>query len=100
MFVVIVNHWCKPGKADVARSRIDKNGEDMVKAEGFLYRYRIETPAEPDRVSTITTWTTEGHYRTFKDWQRRQPGGTTNPADSPYEKVVNETFEVKKEHRL
>ncbi|HEU0072299.1 MAG TPA: antibiotic biosynthesis monooxygenase [Alphaproteobacteria bacterium] len=99
MFVVIVNHWCKPGKADVARARIDKNGEDMVAAKGFLYRYRMENPAEPDKVSTVTAWTEEAHYRVFKDWQRAEAAKAPSPGESPYEKVVNETFDVKKEHR-
>ena len=99
MFIVIVNHWCKPGKAEAARSRIDKNGEDMVKAEGFLYRYRIENPAEPDKVSTITAWSEEGQYRVFKDWQRQQAASASVPGEIPYERIVNETFEVMKEHR-
>ncbi len=98
MFVVIVNHWCKPGKADIARARIDHNGDEMKAAEGFVSRYRLESPNDPNKVSTVTVWTEGALYHKFKDAQRKQAAAAA-PTESPYERVVNETFEVMKEHR-
>ncbi len=98
MFVVIVNHWCKPDKVDIARGRIDFNGDEMMKAEGFVSRYRLETPSEPGKVSTVTVWTDRALYEKFKDAQRKAAAAAA-PTESPYERVVNETFEVMKEHR-
>ncbi len=96
MIIVIVHHWCKPGMIESARRRIDENGDASAHAPGFLFRYRIEKPDEPNRVSTVSGWESRELYRAFKD--ARNAGEQSVPAGEAYEKWLNEVFEVECVH--
>jgi heme-degrading monooxygenase HmoA len=95
MIVVISHHWCKPGMDETARGRIDKSGDTMEAAPGFMFRYRIEPSADPNQVSTMTVWADEQSYRAYRD-TRRAP----DPADPsvPYARVTTEIFDVRRVH--
>jgi heme-degrading monooxygenase HmoA len=96
VIVVIVHHWCKPGMIESARLRIDENGADSARAPGFLFRYRLEKPDEPNRVSTVSGWTSRAAYRAWKD--ARSEADQSVPATAAYERWVNEIFEVEHSH--
>jgi heme-degrading monooxygenase HmoA len=96
MIVVIVHHWCKPDMVDAARRRVDENGDSSAAAPGFLFRYRLARPDEPLRMSTVTAWTSAEAYRQWKDERNKYDAAAG--AVSPYERAVNEIFEVKRTH--
>lgn len=96
MFVVIVHHWCKPDMVDAARTRIDGNGDAMAASAGFLFRYRLERPEEPLRESTVTAWVEEAAYRAYRTQQAARDTAARRPL--PFERVLNEVFEVAKTH--
>jgi heme-degrading monooxygenase HmoA len=95
MFVVISHHWCKPNMEDAARTRIDQSGVAMESAPGFLYRYRIEPPQDPTQILTMTAWSDEQAYRTF-----RASRSLPDPKDPsvPYGRVAMELYEVRRTH--
>lgn len=90
MIVVMSHHWCKPNMVDVARDRIDRNGSAMASEPGFLYRYRIERPGEPEVVSTLTAWQDEADYQRFRG--RRSGQGLK---ETPYDRIESEIFFVR-----
>ena len=96
MVIVIVHHWHKPGMLDAAIKRIDENGDSSAQAPGFLFRYRLARPDEPTRLSTVTAWTSAEAYRAWKDERNKYDAATG--AVNPYERAVNEIFEVKHAH--
>jgi heme-degrading monooxygenase HmoA len=96
MIVVIVHHWCKPDAAGAALKRVDDNGDSSAAAPGFLFRYRLHHPAEPLRLSTVSAWTSVEAYKTWDDEKRARD--RANNVVSPYERVVNEQFEVGRVH--
>lgn len=95
MFVVITHHFCKPGQAEFARERIDKNGDGMTSKPGFAFRYRIETKDKPEVVSTFTVWKTEADYQAFRS--TRSYGG--HDPSSPYDRIETQSYEVQSEHQ-
>ena len=96
MFIVISHHFCKPGQADVARERVDKNGTAMSGEPGFLYRYRIENQAKPGVVSTLTAWNAESDYKNFRD--KRAGRGGPEPHAMPWDRIEGESYEVHTVH--
>jgi heme-degrading monooxygenase HmoA len=96
MVIVVVHHWCKPGMLEAARKRIDENGDSSADAQGFLFRYRLERPEEPERVSTVTGWTSREAYRAWKDERNKYDAAAG--VVSPYERASNEIFEVQRVH--
>ena len=96
MIIVTVDHWCKAGMVEQARERIDRNGDDMAKWQGFLFRHRIEKADEPSRVSTVTAWADETSYRDYRDAKKAKDAAVGAP--SPYERVLNQIFSVKQSH--
>lgn len=96
MIIVIVHHWCKDDMVEIARKRIDENGVSSAAASGFLFRYRMERPEEPLRISTVTAWTSAEHYRRWKDERNKHDAAAG--AASPYERALNEIFEVERAH--
>jgi heme-degrading monooxygenase HmoA len=96
MFVVVSHHHCKPGQTDVARERVDKNGAQMSSEPGFLYRYRIENPAKPGVVSTMTVWNAEADYKGFRD--RRAARGEPPAQAMPWDRIEGESYEVHTVH--
>ena len=96
MIIVIVHHWCKPEMIDKARRRIDANGDSSSEAPGFLFRYRLEKGEDSLRISTVSGWESREAYRAWKD--TRNAYDASVGAESPYERAVNEIFEVAKIH--
>ena len=96
MFIVISHHFCKPGLAEVARERVDKNGAAMSGEPGFLYRYRIQNQAKPGVVSTLTAWNAESDYKNFRD-KRAGRGGPDHQA-MPWDRIEGESYEVHTVH--
>ncbi len=92
MIIVIVHHWMKEGMTDAAHHRIDTNGDSSAEAPGFLFRYRLEKPDEPNRASTVTGWESREAYRSWKDAQNARDAAAG--AVSPYERALNEIFDV------
>jgi hypothetical protein len=90
MIVVMSHHWCKPNMVDAARDRIDQNGRAMTAEPGFLYRYRVERPGEPDIVSTLTAWQDDADYQRFRG--KRSGQGLK---DTPYDRIESEVFFVR-----
>jgi hypothetical protein len=91
MFVVISHHHCKPGQVELARERMDRNAAAMPAEPGFLYRYRLETPARPSVISAFTVWAGEADYDRYRG---KRFGGGHDLAATPYEKVEVETYAV------
>lgn len=96
MIVVIVHHWCKPDSVDAAIKRVDENGDSSSAAPGFLFRYRLHRPEDPLRLSTVSAWTSREAYKAWDDAKRARD--KANNVVSPYERVVNEVFEVGNVH--
>jgi heme-degrading monooxygenase HmoA len=96
VIIVIVHHWCKPDAVDAALRRVDENGDSSAAAPGFLFRYRLHRPEESLRLSTVTAWTSREAYKTWDDQKRARD--KANNVVSPYEKVLNEIFEVGNVH--
>lgn len=96
MFMVIVHHWCKVGMLDAACDRIDRNGDAMASVPGFRFRYRLEDPGAPLKVSTVTAWSHEADYQ---EWLARK-GLMAAEAESPYEKVENSVHVVARAHEV
>lgn len=92
MIIVIVHHWCKPDMVEAARTRIAGNAELAAAQPGFLFRYRLERPEEPLRLSTVSAWTTREAFRAADEVKKAKD--RANPFPSPYERVLNEIFEV------
>ena len=95
MFMVVSHHWCKPGQADIARERIDRNGAAMTAEPGFLYRYRIERETQPNVVSTLTVWNAEADYQRFRG---KRPGGGQDLQSTPFERIDSDVFKVRTVH--
>ena len=95
MIVVISHHWCKPNMEALAREKIDQSGNIMESAPGFLYRYRIEPPADPTQISTMTAWADEASYRSYR--AARKPSDPKDPS-VPYARVASEVFDVQRVH--
>ena len=102
MFMVIVNHWCKAGMMDRARKRLDTNGELMAGRPGFLYRHRLETPKEPNRLSTVTAWVDEASYKSWDAWKKARDAAAGPDAELSasllFEKAENLQFHVALSH--
>jgi len=96
MIIVIVHHWCKPDAVDAALRRVDENGDSAAAAPGFLFRYRLARPEEPLRLSTVNAWTSRAAYKAWDDAKRARD--KANGVPSPYERVLNEIFEVGNVH--
>jgi heme-degrading monooxygenase HmoA len=96
MIVVIVHHWCKPDALEAALKRVDDNGDSSASALGFLFRYRLHHPTEPLRLSTVSAWTSRETYKAWDNEKRERD--RANNVVSPYERVVNELFEVGRVH--
>jgi heme-degrading monooxygenase HmoA len=96
MIIVIVHHWCKPGMVEAARTRVDENGDLAAVQPGFLFRYRLERPEEPLRISTVSAWTTREAYRTATEAKNAKDRAAA--VESPYERALNEVFEVAEVH--
>ncbi len=96
MIVVIVHHWCKPGMVEAALARVDENGDLAASAPGFLFRYRLERPDEPLRVSTVSGWTSREAYRAATEAKNAKDKAAN--LESPYERALNEVFEVANVH--
>lgn len=96
MIVVIVHLWCKPDMVDAARARVDENGASAAAAAGFLFRYRLERPDEPLRISTVSGWTSTECYRAWA--KAKNEKDAAGNAVSPYERALNEVFEVENVH--
>lgn len=94
MIIVVVHHWVKAGMMDAARHRIDTNGDSSAQAPGFLFRYRMEKPDEPERISTVSGWMSREAYRAWKDAQNARDASAG--AESPYARALNEIFEVER----
>lgn len=95
MIIAIVHHWCKPDKVDAAREHIDHNGDKMATAPGFLFRYRIEPPGDPLKVSTVTAWADETALQAYR--AANPPADPADP-DRPFARIENETFVVRHAH--
>ena len=96
MIVVIVHHWCKADALDAALERVDGNGDSSAAALGFLFRYRLHYPSEPLRLSTVSAWTS---FEAYKAWDNeKRARDHANNVVSPYERVLNEVFEVGRVH--
>ena len=96
MIIVIVHHWCKPDMVDAARARVDQNGDLAAKQPGFLFRYRLDRPEEPLRMSTVSGWASREAYRAATDAKNAAEKASNLP--SPYERALNEVFEVANVH--
>ena len=96
MIIVVVHHWCKPDLVDAARRRVDENGDLAAAAPGFLFRYRLERPEEPLRISTVSAWTTREAYRAATEVKNAKDKAAN--LESPYERALNEVFEVANVH--
>jgi heme-degrading monooxygenase HmoA len=81
---------------DAAIRRVDANGDSSAEAPGFLFRYRMETPNEPERISTVSGWESREAYRAWKD--ARNAHDASVGAENPYARWVNEVFEVVRVH--
>lgn len=95
MFIVIVMHNCKPAMRDKAIQRIDRNGEEMAKLPGFLYRYRTEAKQSELTIGTITGWVDEAAYENWLEVKRAMP---SEEGESPYESAKNERHFVRHTH--
>lgn len=92
MFVRIVHHWCRPGRVQAGRDHIDQVGLTTAAATGFLYRYRLETPDDPSKLTTMTVWRDRDSFAGFQ--AGRKPSDHSDPAN-PFERLESETFDVK-----
>ena len=81
MFIRIVHHWAKPGQTEAGRKFIDANGDQMNSAPGFKYRYRLEPPAGPEFITTLTAWEDEASYKKY------------HSAQTPYSQIPTYPFE-------
>lgn len=95
MFIVISHHFCKPGQADTARQRVDRNGAAMPAEPGFQFRYRLERAQQPDVVSTLTAWNDESDYQRFRS---KRSGGGPDAQSLPWDRIESETYEVRAAH--
>lgn len=95
MFVVLVNHNCKPNRIDEAIDRIDRNGDQMAKVAGFLYRHRTANKFKEHNILTITGWADEAAYERWLEVRKtlRAPQG-----ESPYIDAVSECYHVMRSH--
>ena len=91
MFVVLSHHWCKPGQVDLARERMEKSSAALTAEPGFLYRYRMERAAEPTVLTAFTAWADE---EDFQRSRKKRFGDNHDLSDTPYERVVAETYQV------
>jgi heme-degrading monooxygenase HmoA len=99
MFIVVVDHFCKPDRVDEAIDRIDRNGDQMARLPGFLFRYRMTGTADPLRMSTVTAWTDAAAYDAWIAKKRTiDLAAGPSPKDSPYERAVNTTYDVAHVH--
>lgn len=99
MFVVVVDHFCKPDRVGDAVARIDLNGDQMAQLPGFLFRYRMTGTANPLQMSTITAWTDQAAYDGWIARKRAlEAAAGPGPKGSPYEKAVNTTYTVAHVH--
>jgi heme-degrading monooxygenase HmoA len=98
VIIIIVHHWCKPGMFEAAQARIDANGDSSSQAPGFIFRYRISKPGEPERLSTVAAWESFDAYRSWKD--ARNAFDAEAKVESPYDRWVNEIFEVENIHSI
>ncbi|NIF53089.1 hypothetical protein F3J19_13430 [Burkholderia sp. Ax-1724] len=83
-FLVIVDHFCHPGREADAVERIERNGKLMAQVDGFLFRYRTSDPKDASAITTVTGWETESAYRA---WLELKPGDAATP--SPYRHFVS-----------
>lgn len=94
MIIVVVTHDINPGKATDAARRIDDNGAAMSQLPGYLFRYRMSPPDNPQRLVTITAWRDPSD---FDHWNARKAELPNDPGLSGkilYAKVAREVFEV------
>lgn len=96
MFIVISHHFCRPGQTEMARERIDKNGDAMTGEPGFFYRYRIENEAKPTIVSTLTAWNAEADYKSFRE--KRAGRGGQDLQSAPFDRIEGESYVVQSVH--
>lgn len=99
MFIVVVDHFCKPDRLDDAIARVDLNGDQMAELAGFLFRYRLTGTENALRLSTVTAWTDAAAYDGWLARKRAiEAAAGPNPKGSPYEKAVNTTYTVARVH--
>jgi heme-degrading monooxygenase HmoA len=96
MVIVILHHWVMPDKMAQARVRIDENGDAMAAAPGFRFRYRIENPDEPLKISTLTAWADDASHHNFRN--AKMARDAANGIVAPYDRVEREVFQVKHAH--
>lgn len=90
MFIRIARHWCKPNQTEAGKAFIDQQGAVQSSAPGFKFRYRLEPPAGPSILLSITAWENEEAFERFRaGLKRREPD-----ASYPFERVEDETFIV------
>jgi hypothetical protein len=71
MFVVIVIHDVKPGRLQQARTRIDRNTDQMAKQSGLVFRH--SGMMDDCRIMTITGWNLAEDRDTWDAMKRSQP---------------------------
>jgi len=91
MFIVISHHTCKPGQADLAKGRMDKNASHLASEPGFLHRFRMSDESRPELVSALTIWESREHYENNR---RKRFGNSRDLSETPYEKIETESFAV------
>ncbi len=90
MVTVIVNHWIRPEKLELAKSRILQNGKLMQSAPGFVMRYTMIAAADPLQVTTVTGWRTDEDYRGWLK-QREAQKAQSAPPENLYTKPPETT---------
>lgn len=90
MFIRIVRHWCHEGGLEEGRAHIDSVGQGTAEAAGFLYRYRLEQPDQPQVLTTLTAWQDEAAFGAFQ--ASRRAGQHSAP---PFARVEHEAYHVR-----
>lgn len=94
MIIVITHHVCKAGCVETAITKIDKAGESIVKAPGFLSRYRVTAGDNANTVSTIANWQDIDSYQAFR---ASRPAPNTDDTDVPFARIEAIIYDVNAE---
>ena len=95
MIVVIVDHYVKPGLMEAAERRVNANGALAADAPGFRFRYTLIERDNPLKLTAVTGWDSEETYAAHVEARQAHQQGPAFSGERPYERVVNEVFQVK-----
>lgn len=63
MVTLVAEHWIKPESME----RVMKIFRDNTEKGDFVSRLVLKSMDDPSKITTVTTWETEGEYKKFLD---------------------------------